>query len=380
MTVHVKKEDPSRTDDRWSAVGDEHLTEAELRQLLDALPYLAWTCLAQGPCNYLSHHWVKYTGIPEVDQLGYAWLNQLHPDDRERTIGEWGAAVKLGVPFDIEFRIRRADGAHRWFRTRAIPLRDDSGQIFKWYGSNADIEDYKQALHQLEVSNAELGAFSYSVAHDLRAPLRGMNGFAEVLLDEYQDKLDADALDCLREIQVNALKMGHLIDSLLSLSRTSRAELVPQNVNLSKIARDVAKALALAAPERRVEVVIAQGIHADLDPRLARAAVENLLENAWKFTQKELLPRIEFGTTEIGGTRVLFVRDNGAGFDMSYAEKLFVPFQRLHKSEDFPGTGIGLVTVQRIIHRHGGRIWAEGRVDDGACFYFTVPEARGIAI
>jgi len=221
--------------------------------------------------------------------------------------------------------------------------------------------------------NRELEAFSYSVAHDLRAPLRGMNGFARILFDDYKDRLDADGLDCLQEIQDNAVRMADLIDALLSLARVTRTALKPESVDLSAIARSIAARLAAAEPDRTTEVMIDDQLRAHLDPHLASNLLENLFGNAWKFTSKRSPARIEFKAVEENGSRTFFVRDNGAGFDTEHASKLFAPFQRLHSVSEFPGTGIGLATVQRIVHRHGGRIWAQGVVDAGATFFFSLP-------
>ncbi len=226
---------------------------------------------------------------------------------------------------------------------------------------------------RLEAANAELAAFSYSVAHDLRAPLRGMNGFATVLLEDYGDKLGADGLDCLREIHSNAQKMAKLIDALLSLSRLTRSEMRPEHVDLSALASEVGRELAAANPEHHVELVVEPELECELDHGLARVLVENLLANAWKFAKHVPSPRVEVGKIDDAGARAFFVRDNGAGFDMAFADKLFSPFQRLHSATDFPGTGIGLATVQRIVHRHGGRVWAEGQVGAGATFHFSIP-------
>ncbi len=753
------------------------MTESQLRELVEALPHLVWTCLAEGPCDYLSRQWVEYTGIAETEQMGYGWLLQLHPDDRERVKAEWGAAVGNGLAFDIEFRIRRADGFHRWFRTRAIPLRDPSGTIVKWFGSSADIDDYrtteesvrlseerfrqaitrapvpmiihdendtilamsegwtrvseytmddiptfgawtarafgerralakdsidklfatdatvsdgestirtksgfervwevfttplrqtragahrwlltiavdhterkreeadlaatlesigdaliatdaqgyivrmnpvavrltgwtaadargcplrdvfriihevtrqpvespadrvlregvvvglanhtvllakdgverpimdsgspirdrsgnvtgvvlvfhdmtderatrlklgqseqrfrrlfesgilgilvadvmgnildaneaflsmfgytsddlragrirwnemtprewqacdaraveelgstgvvrsfekeyfrkdgsvvpialgaatiegtdecicfvldlterKRAEHaievltaeleqrvasrtaELDVANRELEAFSYSVAHDLRAPLRGMSGFARLLMEDHAATLDADALDALLEIQANAFKMSELIDAMLALSRLTRSEMKPEHLDFTALVREVANAQAAAEPERDVEVVVEDGMACVCDPPLARALLENLLGNAWKFTKHVARPRVEVGRDaahDVADATAFFVRDNGAGFDLAYVDKLFAPFQRLHSTSEYPGTGVGLATVQRIIHRHAGRIWADGRVGAGATFHFTMPSThRGV--
>jgi signal transduction histidine kinase len=223
--------------------------------------------------------------------------------------------------------------------------------------------------------NRELEAFSYSVAHDLRAPLRGMNGFARILYDEYKDKLDEEGIECLQEIQDNAVRMAGLIDALLSLARVTRTALKPAPVDLSAIARSITTRLAAAEPDRKVEVLIDDELRAHLDPQLASNLLENLFGNAWKFTSKVSSARIEFRSTEEDGCPTFVVRDNGAGFDAEHASKLFAPFQRLHSNSEFPGTGIGLATVQRIVHRHGGRIWARGVVDAGATFFFTLPPA-----
>jgi PAS domain S-box-containing protein len=265
----------------------------------------------------------------------------------------------------------RKDGSEFAIEISLSPLETGDGVLVS--SAIRDITERKLIESALTMANRELEAFSYSVAHDLRAPLRGMNGFAQVLLDNYQDKLDADGKDWLNEILLNATKMGALIDALLGLARVTRTELKPESVNLSAIARATALQLEKGDPQRSVDVVIENDLSAELDPQLARVIADNLLGNAWKFTSKKSAARIEFGTAMRDGVRCFFVRDNGAGFDMEYANKLFAPFQRLHTVAEFPGTGVGLATVQRIVHRHGGRIWAEGSVDGGATFAFTVP-------
>jgi light-regulated signal transduction histidine kinase (bacteriophytochrome) len=200
-----------------------------------------------------------------------------------------------------------------------------------------------------------------------------MNGFAQILLEEYGDKLNAAGVDYLNEIHDNALQMGALIDALLSLSHVSRAELKSQRIDLSLLARAAIERLKASEPERAVEVVVPPYLWAQGDSELARALVDNLLGNAWKFTSKTPLARIEMGAVDVDGVCTFFVRDNGAGFDMAHAAKLFAPFQRLHSPAEFSGTGVGLATVQRIVHRHSGRIWALGAVGEGATFYFTLP-------
>jgi PAS domain S-box-containing protein len=227
---------------------------------------------------------------------------------------------------------------------------------------------------QLEAVNRELEAFSYSVSHDLRSPLRGINGFSQALLEDYQGKLDEQAQDYLRRIRAASQRMAQLIDDMLGLSRVSRSEMHRETVDLSSMVKVIAEEFLAREPMRRVDLLVEPGIESEGDPVLLWVALNNLLDNAFKFTAGEAEARIEFGYEERNGRRVFFIRDNGVGFDMEYAEKLFGVFQRLHSMTEFPGTGVGLATVQRIIHRHGGEVWGEGVVGRGAVFYFTLAE------
>jgi len=225
---------------------------------------------------------------------------------------------------------------------------------------------------QLEAANKELEAFSYSVSHDLRAPLRGIDGFSQALLDDYGDKLNETGHHYLARLRAGSRHMAHIIEDLLNLSRVTRSEVHQAHVDLSAQARSVAAELQRTHPQRRVTFTIEDGLSTQGDPGLLRVALENLLGNSWKFTSKHAEASIEFGRTRHAGETVYFVRDDGAGFDMAYADKLFRAFQRLHSADEFEGTGIGLATVQRIVQRHGGRVWGEGAVEQGATFYFVV--------
>jgi signal transduction histidine kinase len=231
-----------------------------------------------------------------------------------------------------------------------------------------------QTTSELRRTNKELEAFSYSVSHDLRAPLRAIDGFSHALLQEYGSRLEPRGQDYLARVRAGCARMARMIDDLLGLSRVIRQEMRRESVDLAALARSVAEDLGQSQPERRVafSAPVSAVVHGD--PGLLRIALENLLNNAWKFTQKTEAPTVEFGDRPDGGARVFYVRDNGAGFDMAYAGKLFGAFQRLHDAAEFPGTGIGLATVQRIIQRHGGRLWAEAAVGRGASFFFTLGE------
>lgn len=224
-----------------------------------------------------------------------------------------------------------------------------------------------------DAATRELEAFSHAVAHDLRAPLRGINGFAGALLEDHAGALDSVGRDYLRRVGAGAKRMGELLDGLVALSRVGRAEVRRENVDLGRIAKAAADELARAQPERVVDFVSPEGIVASADAELVRTLLDNLLANAWKFTARRARGRVELSLVHEHGEPVYRVRDNGAGFDMAHAEKLFIPFQRLHAPTEFAGIGIGLAMVRRIARRHGGRVWAEGAVDEGATFYFTLP-------
>jgi len=286
------------------------------------------------------------------------------------------------------WRVRK-DGSRFWASVVVTPLRDRTGQLRGFAKVTRDITERKEIEEQLErrrsdlarsnaeliAANKELEAFSYSVSHDLRAPLRSIDGFSLALLEDYEEKLDAEGKDNLHRVRAATQRMGVLIDDLLDLSRVTRAEIKLQQVDLSAIGRSIGAELEKNEPERRIEIQIQEGLEAYADPNLMQIALENLLGNAWKFTSKRKSARIEFGQAQRNGSSAFYVRDDGAGFDSTRAARLFGAFQRFHDKNDFPGTGVGLATVQRIIQRQGGRIWAESAVGKGATFCFTLVDA-----
>jgi len=234
-------------------------------------------------------------------------------------------------------------------------------------------DNLKMLNDRLEVANKELEAFNYTVSHDLRSPLTNISGYCQVLLELYDAKLPEDAKGFIEDIYKSVLRMNQLISALLKFSRLISKEIAATEVNLSALAELIAAELRTGEPQRSVQFFIAQGLAANGDPLLLRAVLENLLGNAWKYSGKRERATIELGVNEAEGEKCFFIRDNGAGFDMSQSHLLFSAFNRLHSSNDFEGTGIGLATVQRIVERHGGRVWAEGEPDKGATFYFTLP-------
>ncbi len=271
-----------------------------------------------------------------------------------------------------------SQGAVDYVFTPIIPeiLRAKVSVFVDLYHKAREIKWHEQRLREenlaLESANQELDAFSHSVSHDLRAPLRHIDGFNSILLQDYADQLDTKGKEYLERMRGAAARMSQLIDDMLHLSRVTRSEMRREETNLGAIALEIAANLRSNQPERRVEFEVAREAPAQCDARLLRIALDNLLGNAWKFTGKCDQARVEFGMAALDGKPVYFVRDNGAGFDMTYANRLFGAFQRMHTEAEFPGTGIGLATVQRIVHRHGGRIWAEAEVGKGATFYFTL--------
>jgi signal transduction histidine kinase len=259
-----------------------------------------------------------------------------------------------------------------WYMMRILPYRTENNAVEGVVIAFTDINEPKKALAQTISVNKELESFCYSISHDLRAPLRAINGFSQLISDKYQDKLDEDGVHLLQTVRSECNRMGKMINDLLALSRQSRKDLTREEVDLSAIAKTIAAEFQRLDPERKVEFIISPGIKVNGDRGLLESVLQNLLDNSWKFTGKHLEARIEFGVADHDGKKTYFVSDNGAGFDMKYAHKLFGTFQRIHSMVEFPGNGIGLAIIQRIIHHHGGKVWAEGEVEKGATFYFTL--------
>jgi PAS domain S-box-containing protein len=327
----------------------------------------------------------------QVGELIGKHVSMLHAGtevERAHLVTSFMAELRGRGAWQGEFQNRRKDGSLFYTRARIATLHQPTGVL--WVTVQEDITERKRAEEEiqklnsdlerrvaertasLEAANKELESFSYSVSHDLRGPLRAIGGFSQVLLADYADRFDDRGKDYLRRVHAASGRMAELIEALLSLARISRNGIVKQRLDLTALAWSISAELQKADPTRNVALTIQDSLTAEGDPRLIRVVLENLLGNAWKFTAKRSNATIEFGRTERDGKPVFFVRDNGVGFDMAYSQKLFGAFQRLHGHDEFEGTGIGLATVQRIIHRHGGRIWAEAKAGKGATFYFAI--------
>jgi PAS domain S-box-containing protein len=315
----------------------------------------------------------RIKGWTAKEIIGKSFETFYPPEDvaAGKTEMELRVAAETGTFEDFGWRVRK-DGTRFWANVVITALRDEAGTLKGFSKVTRDITERMQAEEALRKAYEELESFSYSVSHDLRAPLRSMDGFSSELLEMYGDKLDEVGRDYLGRIRTSSQRMARLIDDLLNLARLGRARLARETVDLSDLARKIAADLQRADPSRKVEFVIAPGIVDQVDPSLMRVVLENLMGNAWKYTSRHATAKIEFGVQRRHGQPVYYVRDDGAGFDMRYVEKLFGPFQRLHGIKQFPGTGIGLATVKRIIHRHGGDVSAVGVPEEGATFSFTL--------
>jgi PAS domain S-box-containing protein len=376
------------------------LSEERYRSLVLATTQVVWCANPAGEVVDDISSWRDFTGQNSDELKGWGWINAIHPDDREQAADLCSRAVKNRSSYNTECRVRRNDGEYRWMAAHGVPVLEKEGTVREWVGTWTDMTDrvcaeeevrrlneqlekrVVERTAELEVANKELEAFAYSVSHDLRAPLRAVDGFSRILLEEHASQLPEEPRHYLDVVRTNAVQMGNLIDDLLAFSRLSRQPLRKQTVDLDDIVRQALNQLAADQEGRQVEVAIGQLPRSEADPALLKQVFVNLLSNALKYTKPRNPAKIEVGAlmhgeaeTALADATVYYVRDNGVGFDMRYVDKLFGVFQRLHKADEFEGTGVGLAIVHRIISRHGGRIWADAAVDRGATFYFTLAGA-----
>jgi PAS domain S-box-containing protein len=340
------------------------------RKLAEQAPEVIWQTDPRGNTIFLNRAWCDLVGGEAADWLGAKWFERVHPEDRDEVRRNWRQARDSLKPYAGTRRILAQDGSYHTTSYRAAPIVDPDGRATAWVGIDTDITQLKAIESALLSSNLELEAFSYSVSHDLRAPLAAIGGFSRALEAKVSALADEKASHYLARIHAGVVRMEQLIDALLQLSRVSRAPLEWGEVDLSALAHDAIEGLQMQDPSRGLDWRVDENLVAHGDARLLRIVLQNLLSNAWKFTARTDAAAIHVGRTDVA----FFVRDNGVGFDMAYAGKLFTAFQRLHAESEFPGTGIGLATVRRIIGRHQGRVWVESEPGRGTTFYFALPE------
>ncbi len=370
-------------------------SEERYRILTEVSPQAIWMGDSKSGITYCNQYWFNYSGLTMEQTAGYGWIDIIHPDDRERVFKTSMEAVANATNYEAEIRFRRiSDGSYRWHLVRGLPFRDAAGQIIKWVGVASDIHDRKVAeaalqqlnemleqriqerTAQLEAANKELESFSYSVSHDLRSPLRHIAGFIELLQKRHSSTstLDETSQRYLRIIAETSKQAGILIDELLTFSRMGRTEMRYININIEQLVEEIKRDLQIQIPGRTINWHIELLPEVQGDPSMLRLVLRNLIDNAVKYSQTRNPTEITVGSTDNENEVVFFVQDNGVGFNMQYVHKLFGVFQRLHSDPQFEGTGVGLANVQRIIHRHNGRVWADSVVDNGATFYFSLPK------
>jgi PAS domain S-box-containing protein len=378
------------------AEAERRRTEQRFQRIVEAAQEGLWTLDADSRTTYVNRHAAAMLGYTQEEMVGRSLLEFIDPADHGQALQEIERQQRQGLNSLLDdFKFVRKDGTFLWTKVSACPVHDEStGQytgslaiivdITRRREAEAQVRRFNVELErriaertaQLEYSNRELEAFAYSVAHDLRAPLRSISNFSLALTEDCAEQLDTTGRDYLQRIRASSQRMAELIDGILALSRVNRTELVEKDFDLSGLARSISEQIQRWKPERTVNFHIQNGLVVRGDAQLLRLVLENLMGNAWKFTRNKPVAEIEVGALPetAGRRRVYFVRDNGAGFDMEYQKKLFGVFQRLHTQQEFEGHGVGLATVQRIIRRHEGRVWGEGRVGEGATFYFTLHE------
>ena len=351
------------------------LPDAAFRAAADQAPQVMWTVNPKGAVTYLNQAWYELVGGMPPKWYGHEWGEVVEPSDLQEMRQRWRTASATGSIFEGTRRVLAQDGNWHTLAYKATPVFDANGLVC-WVGMDSDITEMMAAQAALHFANQELEAFSYTVSHDLRTPLVTLQGFTGVLARELGPEPGPKVAHCLDRMSRAVTHMGTLIDGLLTLSDVARRPLLVEDVDLSRIATDILGMLERNEPTRSATLRVQPGLTARGDGRLLTALLENLLGNAWKFTSERPHTEIAFGrVTQSRAEAIFYLRDNGAGFDMAHADHLFTAFERLHQASEFPGSGIGLATVQRVVTRHGGRVWAESVRGVGSCFYFSLPQA-----
>ncbi len=380
---------------RLSAERELKTSEERYRSLISVMTSIVWTANEKGEFAVPQSSWERFTGQTWGEHCKFGWLDKFHPDDKQRVKEVWEESVRENTPFQSEGRLwNAAADEYRFITARAVPLLGAGATVKEWVGTMSDVDEETRAREevrklneelelrvsqrtaQLEVTNKELEAFSYSVSHDLRAPLRHIDGYAQLLEKNLGAGLSEKSGRYIRTISESAQKLGVLIDELLVFSRMGRTEMRSTSINLEELVWEVIEDMRPDIAGRIIEWKVSPLPYLKGDRSMLRLALVNLISNAVKYTRTRINASVEIGMQDMSHEAVFFIRDNGVGFNMLYVDRLFGVFQRLHTSDEFEGTGIGLANVRRIIQRHGGKTWAEGQIDNGATFYFSIPLSR----
>jgi len=358
-------------------------SEERFRKIADDSPVMLWMCDADFGDTYFNLGWHAFTGTKPGDVFEPGWGDLVHPDDKYTVLEAFRSTAGRREIWRKEYRIRRHDGQYRWILDHGLPRSSSTGEFLGYIGSIVEIHDRKLAQEDLEqriaertellvAANKELEGFTYTVAHDLRAPLRAITSNSRILLEDYEQELPEDAKMLLQRQATAATRMGGLIDDLLEFSRIGRSEMKRNAYDLVAISRHALNDARSDTGAEEVEFRSPESIPVFADAQLIQLVLFNLFSNALKFRKADRPPVIQLEETRVEDERVFVVRDNGLGFEQTYAERIFLPFERLVRNDDYPGTGIGLANVARIVKRHGGRIWAESSLGEGAAFFFTL--------
>jgi PAS domain S-box-containing protein len=369
--------------------------ERRFRELADAMPQIVWGARPDGHFDYYNHRWYEFTGRVEGRDGDASWADVVHPEDQEQSLKLWRSAIRTGDAYEIEYRLKRHDGEYRWHLTRALPVREKTDEITRWFGTCTDIDARKRTEDRLRAStvtllqnNRELEEFASVASHDLQEPLRKVQAFVGCLRDEQSATLNAEGVEYLDRIQNAAARMGTLVSDLLEISRLSSKGRPFVPVNLNDVVGDVLSDLETRLAETNGRVVVSSLPVVASDPVQMRQLFQNLIGNALKFHRKDEQPIVHVsaevidngeitGSTRLGTSCRISVVDNGIGFDEKYLEKVFTIFQRLHGRGEYEGTGIGLAICRKIVERHGGTLTARSRLGKGATFIATLPMLQG---
>jgi PAS domain S-box-containing protein len=370
-------------------------SEHRFRTLTEALPQLVWTCRPDGCCDYLSRQCVEYTGVPESEHLGDEWIKVLHPEDQSRVFAAWKAAAAGEIPYDVEYRIRRADGVYRWFIVRGCPLRDHQGRIDKWFGTCTDItemieareilaqhrkvleRDVAERTADLQEINDQLNAFVYTIAHDLRSPLRAQKGLSTLLREEYGEALGTEGKSITLRIEKAADRLERLVADLLSYASVNRGEISLKPVELGSVVEQAcADHEDFIARQQATVITDPLPFMIQAHSSTLKLIVGNLISNAVKYSRPGVTPEVRIGAEPRDGFVRLKVQDNGIGIPPAHRERIFGLFQRLHASSEYPGTGLGLAIVRKGAERMGGHVGFESAAGQGSTFWIDLPPSR----